>query len=49
MMLANQQQQQEMEQQYPPEDNTQDSDSQESKTPQLDAQVVKFGKALNSK
>jgi hypothetical protein len=47
MMLANQQQQQEMEQQYPPEDNTQDSDSQESKTPQLDAQVVKFGKALN--
>lgn len=50
MMLQQKQQEMEMNQQAPPEDNTQDdSDSQESKTPQLDANVIKYSQALNRK
>jgi hypothetical protein len=50
MMLQQQQENQHMQQQYPPEDNTQDdSDSQETKTPQLDAQVINYSNRLNRK
>jgi hypothetical protein len=50
MMLQQQQENQQMQQQYPPEDNTQDdSDSQETKTPQLDAQVINYSNRLNRK
>lgn len=50
MMLQQQQENQQMQQQYPPEDNTQDDgDSQETKTPQLDAQVINYSNRLNRK
>jgi hypothetical protein len=44
-----QQQQQADAEQYPPEDNTQDQGSQESMTPQLDADVERYSSILNNK
>ena len=44
-----QQQQQADAEQYPPEDNTQDQGSQESMTPQLDADVERYSSILNKK
>jgi hypothetical protein len=44
-----QQQQQADAEQYPPEDNTQDQGSQESMTPQLDADVERYSSILNKR
>ena len=44
---ADQQQEQVDPEQYPPEDNTSDSGSSESKTPQLDFEVEKYASILN--
>ena len=43
------QQEQPTEEQYPPENNTQEVGSQESKTPMLDAAVDKYSAGLNKK
>ena len=39
--------QQQMAEQYPPEDNTAENGANESKTPQLDADVEKYASLLN--